>query len=422
MASNKIKAQPFDCMQYFYGTVQKPLIRCYSRFNRHMNENALREAVDLSFSVVPLIGCCFDEKSHCWRKHFFSPPDVLHTVEANGKDTEEIARTLLLSPIDLALEPQLKVILVKGNCHDDLCVIINHMISDGAGFKQFLYLFSRLYSECAKDPDCCERPVPFDRRDFGQILQNLSTRDKLSLLSTKSNSEKQDPLLRLPLNGDPYNPFIEILRLESDFFIQLKSFATINEASVNDMFLASYARVARQMTGCRTVTIPCPVDLRKYKMPGQTFGICNLTGSYSCSVAVDAGDSFETTLNEVSRQMQEKKASMNCLKGPMLYHLLFRMLPFRTMKKTFYKISPVPVTSYSNLGVLDQTKFCFGDLAVEDAFLSTAVKNPPYFQVSISTYENCCTLTSSMYGTEGDRNIVANFLARMRNELENIYR
>lgn len=112
---------------------------------------------------------------------------------------------------------------------------------------------------------------------------------------------------------------------------------------------------------------------------------------------------------------------MSCLKGPMLYNLLFRMLPFRTIKKMFYKISPVPVTSYSNLGLLDQTKFSFGDLAVEDAFLSTAVKNPPYFQVSISTYENCCTLTSSMYGTEGDRNIVANFLARMRNELENIY-
>ena len=61
ISNTKIKAQPFDCMQYFYGTVQKPLIRCYTRFNGHMNENALRRAINLSFSAVPLIGCCFDE-------------------------------------------------------------------------------------------------------------------------------------------------------------------------------------------------------------------------------------------------------------------------------------------------------------------------------------------------------------------------
>lgn len=420
MSATKIKAQPFDCMQYFYGAVQKPLIRCFVRFNGHMDENALKRAIDLSFSAVPLISCCFDEKLHCWRKRFFNSMDVLHIVEAKN-ETAETAWKALLSSIDFTLEPQLKIFLIQENDHDDLCVIINHMVSDGAGFKQFLYLFAQLYSKCAKDPGYCELPAPLDRRDFGQILQNLSVRDELAILHAKPGSEKQDPLLRLPFKGDPSHPFIEMLRLKDDFFIQLKSFAKINKASVNDMFLASYVRAARQITGCRTVTVPCPVDLRKYKIPSQTFGICNLTGSYSCRITVDAGDSFAATLNKVSRQMQKKKASMDCLKGPMLYHLLFRILPFRTMKKIFYNISPVPVTSYSNLGLLDHTKFRFAGLGVEDAFLSTAVKNPPYFQVSISTYKNCCTLASSMYGTEEDRNTVAYFLARMRNELENIY-
>ena len=62
-------------------------------------------------------------------------------------------------------------------------------------------------------------------------------------------------------------------------------------------------------------------------------------------------------------------------------------------------------------------KFRFADLAVEDAFISTAVKHAPYFQLSVSTYRGCCTLTSSLYGTEEDRKIVDNLLSQVEIEL-----
>lgn len=421
MSKDKIKAQPFDCMQYFYGAVQKPLIRCLVRFSGHINESALRRAVDLSISAVPLISCCFDEHSHCWRKRGFHSGNVLHTIEAEAENgSEKAAQKALLSPIDFAREPQLKIFLVKTKEKDCLCIIISHMISDGGGFKQYLYLLAGLYSKCAEDPAYCEPPAPLGRRGLGQLLQNLSFRDQCAALFAEMDSAKQDPAMRLSLKGDPSSPLIVIRRIEADSFVRMKRFAKINQVSINDLLLTAYARAARRMSGCKTVTVPCPVDLRKYKKPNQICGICNLTGNYTCRVSISERDSFSTTLNEVSRQMQKKKGSVSCLKGPMLYHILFHLVPFRAMQKLFYRISPVPVTSYTNLGILEQTKFGFGNLGIEDAFLSTAVKSAPYFQVSVSTYCDCCTLTSSIYGTDEDRKTVALFLRRMTDELESM--
>jgi NRPS condensation-like uncharacterized protein len=52
MKDEKIKTQPFDCMQFFYGAVQEPRIRCFIRFQDHISETALKRAVNLSIGGV----------------------------------------------------------------------------------------------------------------------------------------------------------------------------------------------------------------------------------------------------------------------------------------------------------------------------------------------------------------------------------
>lgn len=416
MANNKVKAQPFDCMQYFYGAVQEPLIRCLVQFNGRLNESALKRAVDLSMDAIPPVACCFDEKAHCWRKHGFTADSIVHLIEARSED-ESAARKLLLSTIDRTCEPQLKIFLVRNEKSDTLCVIINHMVSDGGGFKEYLYLLADLYSKCEKDSGYHAKPQPFGRRNLNQLLQNLSFKEKLDILFSKAQSHKPDPAMILPIKGDPSSPILVIRRIEKERFSRIRSFAKNSHASVNDMLLAAYIRVLYRVTGCADITVPCPVDLRKYKKAGQTCGICNLTANYSCHVNMTSDETFGCTLEKVSGQMRAQKESDACLKGPMLYHMMFHMLPFSTVQKLFYKISPVPVTSYTNLGIINADKFRFGNLAVEDAFISTAVKHAPYFQLSVSTYGECCTLTSSLYGAEEDRKTVEDFLSQVENEL-----
>jgi NRPS condensation-like uncharacterized protein len=111
--------------------------------------------------------------------------------------------------------------------------------------------------------------------------------------------------------------------------------------------------------------------------------------------------------------MKAQKNSNGCLKEPMLLHLLNPILPFGAVRKLF----TIPVTSYTNLGVLRPEKFHFEGLTICDAFFATAVKHTPYFQVSVSTYGDCCTLTSSSRCSREDQKVIENLLDYMQTEI-----
>lgn len=411
-----IKAQPFDCMQYFYNSVQEPLIRAMIRFNGHVNEVLLKNAVQISINMVPIIDCYFDKRSHTWEKRNLTSDDIVHLIKVEENDKSFIEK-LLLSSIDIAKGPQLKIFIVRDSDFDTLCIIINHMVSDGGGFKEYLYLLSTLYSQLEEGIHISSEYLKCGKRDLNQLLKNFTLKEKLHILFSKlpTNSQGSDPVF-MPLKGDKSNQFISIYRLNKVQLNKIKYFAKSNNSSINDLFLTAYIRALHKMTGCTHIAVPCPVDLRKYKKPEQTCDICNLTANYFCNVTVASNSTFISTLAEVTRQMKANKKSTACLKGPMLFHMMFHILPFNLMRNLFYKISPIPVTSYTNIGIIDSEKLHFEKLSIDDAFISTAVKYAPYFQLSISTYENCCTLTSSLHGTEEDRRIVDSLFYSMESE------
>ena len=418
MKNIKIKTQPFDCMQYFYSSVQEPLIRATIHFDGHMNETLFRNTVQMSINAMPLIGCCFDVKNHIWEKRNFTSDNIVHVINIQKED-KNTAEKLLLSSIDIEHEPQIKIFLLRNADSDTLCIIINHMISDGGGFKEYLYLLARLYSRLEKGESIHSEYLKYSRRNLNQLLKNFTLKEKLHIIFSKLpvNSRGSDPALIMPLKGDKSNPFVSICRLNKEQLNRIKNLAKSNNASVNDIFLTAYIHALHKITNCTNIAIPCPVDLRKYKKVGQTCGICNLTGNYFCNVTVNPDSTFKSILSNVKNQMKSNKESTACLKGPMLFHIMFHVLPFNLVRKLFYKISPIPITSYTNLGIIDSEKLCFGSLSINDAFISTAVKYAPYFQLSISTYKDCCTFTSSVHGTEEDKRFVDCFLNDIGNKL-----
>lgn len=419
MKNNKIKAQAFDCMQYFYGEVQEPRIRCCVRFNDHISETALKRAVGLSVHSVPLISCVFDERLHCWKEREFTADNIIRLVEVPAGD-ENVIADFLLTSVDHSIEPQLRIILVREETHDTLCIIINHMICDGTGFKEYLYLLCDLYSKCERSPEYDIKPQPLNKRDLNQLLKNLGLKEKLDILFSKSDFDTPDPAMILPIRGDSQNPMIVITHIEKEQFTLIRHFAKERHTSLNDVLLTGYMRALRRVTGCKNITVQCPVDLRKYKKADQRCGICNLTGNYWCSAEISLDEPFADTLEKVSGQMRTQKESSVCLKGPMLLHMIFHMLPLNMVRKLFNRLSPVPITNYTNLGSLDEGKFSFGNHTIDDAFISTAVKKAPYFQLSISTFQGRCTLTSSLYGMDEDRKAISSFFDQMLGELSSI--
>ena len=116
------------------------------------------------------------------------------------------------------------------------------------------------------------------------------------------------------------------------------------------------------------IIIPCPVDMRRYLKDNEKCGICNLTSNYICDIPVAPNDAFRDTLSEVSRQIRQQKESRDCLKSIMMLEASFKLLPFWLLRRNFSKFFTIPVTSFTNLGVIDKAKCKFGDVDIRRLF------------------------------------------------------
>lgn len=185
------------------------------------------------------------------------------------------------------------------------------------------------------------------------------------------------------------------------------------------MILSAYMNALHTQFGWTDITLPCPVDLRRFSKTVEENSICNLTGNYFCHAKITNETSFEDILNMISEQMHAQKTSNNCLGGPIQFHLLYHLLPFRLLRKIFFLASPIPITSYTNLGLIEKNKLYFSQNEVKDAYIVTAIKQPPYFQITVSTFDNKCTLTSCLYANDCDQKTVLRLMDAIILEINN---
>ena len=408
----KIRTEAFDVMQNFYRAVHDPLIRCTMHFSGRVKPDILARAVNLSIPAVPQIVCGFSEKSHGWVPGGFTADDMIHIVQGG----EDAMKKLQLTPLDFEHGPQLGLFLAQGEQDDALCVTISHLVADGAGLKQYLYLLAELYSRCEADSGYHTPAQPGDR-SLGQLLRGYRFGERMKILSAEVKGLKQDPSMYPPLRGDRNRPFLVRTVLEAPAFSSVVSYGEQRGASVNDMLMTAFARAMAHWTGNSHVAFPCPVDIRKYLREPERCGVCNLTSNYICDAEIRPGEPFEETLRGISAQMKAQKGSTACLKGPALLRPLSRVLPYPVFHSLFSKLFTIPVVSYTNIGVLDEKRLAFGTAQLNDAFLSTAVKYAPYFQLSVSTWRGTCSLCSSFHGTPEDESAAASFLEQVRGEL-----
>ncbi|EKQ56856.1 MULTISPECIES: condensation domain-containing protein [unclassified Clostridium] len=415
--SKKFKAEAFDIMQYFYGSVHEPLIHCLIDFSCHIDKAALIKAVTLSLKTNPLISCCFNiaARRPYWEEKNFTGEDIVRVVIADSNEEEQKTK-LLASTIDITKEPQLKIYLFQKQDTDTLCIIINHMLCDGAGFKEYLYTLSNLYNECKSGNKNLLNAKSLPRNSY-QILNNFKFTEKLNVFFSKYNLSKQENELKYSLQGDKNNPLFVALDITKDEFAHIKAYAKNKDVTVNDLIITAYMKVLHKRTGEERIIIPCPVDLRKYLYPNQEHGICNLTSNFICDVIIMKNDSFEDILIQVSKQIKEQKSNDNCLKPVIILELVFNLLPFAILHKVFNKFFTIPVTSFTNLGVIDKKQLRFNDAEITHTYITGAVKYVPYFQIAVSTYDNTCTLSCNLYGTPEDKICIEQFLMDMKNEL-----
>ena len=141
-----IKSQPFDYMQYMYSFVQNPIIRGCIRFNGKLQGSKLRHAIEKLALTYPILLCKYKVQKGTWVTDPHASCENLLTTMSAKNDFSTLEIDSLLTSLKIGIDLPLKIYWICGEEKDSLCIIASHLLCDGRGFEQLLYLLAELYS------------------------------------------------------------------------------------------------------------------------------------------------------------------------------------------------------------------------------------------------------------------------------------
>ncbi|MBF2502483.1 condensation domain-containing protein [Listeria marthii] len=407
-------AEPSDVKHYISGEKMKNDHHLHTvlTFDNHLNIDVLKKAVMQSTQKLPLLLCHFKEtkKGAFWQESVFSAVDLVFLVETQTPETE--VNRALVKKLSTENGPQICLTIVRTETADQLVIIMNHMLADGAGFKEYLYLLSEIYSELLGNPDY-QANLSLGSRSLNQVFEQFS-RKEIKSIFTEKTTQKAVHNPSFPLKGDPKNPEIIWTKVSKTNFSQIIHYAKEHEATVNDVLFAAMVRTVQQTTQQNEMSIDCPVDLRKY-LPNKTSrGITNLTANITCQIkATDDLSSFENTLQAVKKSLNPQKNSLSPLRIYYLLEFIFKKKSYSVAKKASEKMYSIPKTSFTNIGIIDDEKLVFEGSTLTDCFICGSLKYAPFFQVAATTFRGELTLSTNLHGTAQDHTWQKAFLEKM---------
>lgn len=411
-------AEAWDILQHLFRvkTINDHTLHFAAEFSGHLDSDRLSRAVDLSADAFPLIRCGFSETGGrpFWEDKRYTSADMVRLVETEHAKDEVLK--FLYRESDAVNGPQLRAGIVRGEKNDTLCITINHMLCDAAGFKDYLYLLSSIYNGIGEGPGY--RPASaMNNRKIKQVLKALPRRERLNMMFQKGVTGEHDKTA-FSFEGNLENPFIEMRTIPRERFRLLRSCAKAHGATVNDVMLAAFIRVLYDMFG-RVIAVPCAVDLRKYLPGRRADGICNLVTNLTCDIGPDLGTSFEDTLAKVNAAMSREKTNVGCIKSLALLETAFQVLPYPAVKSILENTYANAPIAFTNIGILDKERLCFGEAETTGAYMMGSIKYNPYFQLAVSTFDDEMTFSVNFYGTQSDREKISLFCDKMDLELQN---
>lgn len=417
----RYQAELWDQMQFFFKEYNDHQIHGVIYFEDQLDRECLKKAVLLSMDRVPILKSRYVEGK--MRPHW-ERIDAWNDEVATFEDSDDIEIEIMRFLVNKTNEfqgPQLMIKVVRGSTRDTLCIVMNHMVCDGGGFKEYLYLLSSIYTNLKMDPDYLPGYETNRSRSLRQVYRRIHLADRLKILFTPNHMAKHSSGLHFPLSGaTDISPFILTHKLSSNRFQVLKEYGRKFNVTINDILLAAYLRALYRVMDIpsgKSLALPCMIDLRRFLRDGKAVGICNLTSSIICDIGPDIGGSFAETVMKVKYDMDQKKRNFPGLNGLDLLRIIFKLLPYSKVKKLVRQKFINPFIAMSNIGIIDKTRLLFDHLPVRDAFITGSIKYPPYFQLALTGFNDSISFTISQYGSAKDRERIGNFFKVLDEEL-----
>lgn len=391
-----------ECLDFVEATHRNrvyPLMYCHIEAIGGLDIARLKHAIELSGQFVPEILYSYDFKHGCFVNRYFTADD---TVIINQPDFWKMPQW------DLGQRPQLQIAVCREAGKDTVMIGLSHILADGDGFLQYLYLLACLYNG--------EVPSTHlqNQRAITPLLKNIYVQPTTE--QTKRGRHADVPPLRSVSNGKQY--FCMNCKIAPDELNALLKKAKKCRVSLNDVFMTAYARVVAQFQNISKVTIPCPADLRRFQPVAARLTVANMTGIYKrLTVEISPQHSFSTTLSQVHIEMALQRSRCRCFAGIRQLNGVFNWALYPVVAgavKVTYRLLPI---SYTNIGSIDHNRLHFENSKIVNCYMTGSYRLPPDFQLTISTFQNVCTLNCTLVGSVGDDMTGQRILEHVKSEL-----
>jgi NRPS condensation-like uncharacterized protein len=423
VASGKLfRAEVFDNLQFLFEEYKynDHQLHCVITFSGKLNQDLLKKAVYLSMEIVPLLGSRYVVSTR--HPYWESLEKTQYEKAVSFIDSPDLDINDHLTSRTSAQEgPQLQVTLLSGPDYDVLCIVMNHMVCDAAGFKDYLYLLGSIYSELVKNPDY----IPLSRfkgtRSLSQVFNRLNIVDRVKLLFLSPNSKNSEYRLINQYTGDKVpQPYMQLYKLPQTRYQALKTYCNRQNVTINDVMLAVYYRTLYRLLNINdniALNIPCTVDLRRYLPDHKTMAICNLASWIVCDIIPGKKEEFDDTVKKVHNLMESRKSSFPGLNGLATLSLAFQLFSYQKAKELIKKKLQYPLFALTNIGTIDRNSLLFHNILVTDAFMTGSIKYPPYFQMALSTFNDTITFSLNLCDSESDRDLIKRYFELFDQEL-----
>jgi NRPS condensation-like uncharacterized protein len=425
---NCYKAEVWDKVQKNFETFNDHCLHGVIRFDNLLDIEALRKAIWKTSTIFPIIRCRFvyDKKQARWEGIANCTIDnLISIIEVNlsGQKEDELIESTITQRIVETAGPQLSVKLLRNNnTNDTLCIILNHMLCDGGGFKQFLYLLCSQYNLAVTGEKDTKDYTFLQKRSDRQVYSDLTPKDYWKFITKSSFFEKPSPLIRFPFsnNNQQTHPHIFSSTIPPKQFELLIAYTKKLHCTLNDLFIAALFREIDQhiaISHSVPIIISCPVDLRRYIKDKQHIGLCNLVSSFWCSIGLDLGKNLSETTQKVRNKVEIIKRNYPGLKSFYFLNSFLRLLSYAAFEKRM-KSFPNPLIGITNTGIIEKKDLTFANASIKSAFMNGSIKFAPYIQIAFSTYENELTISINQYCTDEDASKIEKMLHSYRTQLE----
>lgn len=399
----KIMNDPLNILHTVGFDVLYPIVRAGISLQAPLDHERLQHAVVKVHHVIPQLTQPYQLAGNQFVDAGFGVDDVLHFVD----EIDESAAAKL----DWETQPQWQLYAAP----NELIIYGSHILSDGAGFKELLYLLCQAYNQDGPLEESNHQDIDGIRKliakiPAGQSQQNDHPAAPLSLPAIKNDHEQP-----------AYHVFSQSLTVEES--AKLHQHTKAAGLTLNDAFLAAFGKAVQQFCGVDEISLACPTDMRQFLPAEQQsqLRVQNLTGRYNITVKAPLTESIQDTTAKVHDAMDDEKKRHSFLNS--FRSLLGQLDAGASLDKLQQQVENnyhVRDIAYTNMAVVDDQRLQFMGSPISNCILTGGFRQMPRYQICVSTFRHQFNLAANVIATPTEKQLAWAVMTTMRLYLLNL--